>query len=144
MTASTKSPNIPVMDFADWNTESSRQQIAQDIVAACKKVGFLYIVNHSFPESMLDEAFSRSKLFLELPQDEKIKAPHPEVWAVHRGYSWPRLEKVSQAMSTGNDKDKVDQLREVTDIKVRTRCVCPCSHTSPLAPSPYMYNFELH
>ncbi|KAJ5478094.1 hypothetical protein N7530_003603 [Penicillium desertorum] len=115
--ASTKSPNIPVVDFAGWNTESSRQQIAQDIVAACKKVGFVYIVNHSLPESMLDEAFSWSKLFFELPQDEKLKAPHPEGWAVHRGYSWPGLEKVSQAMSTGNDKDKVDQLREVTDIK---------------------------
>ncbi|OQE20802.1 hypothetical protein PENFLA_c016G02657 [Penicillium flavigenum] len=115
--ASTKSPNIPVVDFAGWNTESSRQQIAQDIVAACKNVGFVYIVNHSLPESMLDEAFSWSKLFFELPQDEKLKAPHPEGWAVHRGYSWPGLEKVSQAISTGNDKDKVDQLREVTDIK---------------------------
>ncbi|CAG8906697.1 unnamed protein product [Penicillium egyptiacum] len=115
--ASTKPPNIPVVDFAGWNTESSRQQIAQDIVAACKKVGFVYIANHSLPESMLDEAFNWSKLFFELPQDEKLKAPHPEGWAVHRGYSWPGLEKVSQAMSTGNDKERVGQLREVTDTK---------------------------
>ena len=48
--ASTKSPDIPVVDFAGWNTESSRRQIAQNIVAACKKVGFVYIVNHSLPD----------------------------------------------------------------------------------------------
>ena len=128
--ASAKSPNIPVVDFAGWNTKSSRQRIAQEIVAACKEVGFAYIVNHSLPESMLDQAFNWSKLFFELPQDEKLKAPHPEGWAVHRGYSWPGLEKVSQAMSTGDDQKMADQLREVTDIKVRTRCVCPRSHTS--------------
>ncbi|KGO37966.1 Oxoglutarate/iron-dependent dioxygenase [Penicillium expansum] len=115
--ASAKSPNIPVVDFAGWNTKSSRQRIAQEIVAACKEVGFAYIVNHSLPESMLDQAFNWSKLFFELPQEEKLKAPHPEGWAVHRGYSWPGLEKVSQAMSTGDDQKMADQLREVTDIK---------------------------
>ncbi|KAJ6189395.1 hypothetical protein N7519_004303 [Penicillium mononematosum] len=95
---STKSPNIPVVDFAGWKTESSRQQIAQDIVAACKKVGFVYIVNHSLPESMLDEAFSWSKLFFELPQEEKLKSAP------------------SRRMG-GSQRGKMDQLREVTDIK---------------------------
>lgn len=142
--ASTEPPNIPVVDFAGWNTESSRQRIAQEIVAVCKTVGFVYIINHSLPESMLDEAFNWSKLFFELPQDEKLKAPHPEGWAVHRGYSWPGLEKVSQAINTGNDQERVDQLREVTDIKVRTHCVCSRPHTSQSTPTSSMHNSELH
>lgn len=121
--APARSPKIPVVDFTGWNTESGRQRIAQEIVSACKKVGFVYIVNHSLPESMLDEAFNWSTRFFELPQDEKLKAPHPKGWAVHRGYSWPGLEKVSQAMSTGNGQEAMDQLREVTDIKVSIRCV---------------------
>jgi isopenicillin N synthase-like dioxygenase len=120
-----QSPKIPVVDFSGWGTEFSRQRIAQEIVAACKKVGFVYIVNHSLSESMLDEALDWSMRFFELPQEEKLKAPHPEGWAIHRGYSWPGLEKVSQAMSSGDDEKRVDQLREVADIKVRTRCVCP-------------------
>ncbi|KAJ5779446.1 Oxoglutarate/iron-dependent dioxygenase [Penicillium paradoxum] len=115
--ASAGSPNIPVVDFAGWNTESGRQRIAQEIVTACKNVGFVHIVNHSLPESMLDEAFNWSKRFFELPQDEKLKAPHPKGWAIHRGYSWPGLEKVSQATSTGNDQEMMEQLREVTDVK---------------------------
>ena len=126
MTAKSPVPNIPVVDFADWNTESGRQRVAQELIAACKKVGFVYIVNHSLPESLLDEAFNWSRLFFELPQDEKLKAPHPTGWAVHRGYSWPGLEKVSQAMST--DDQKTEQLREIADIKVRAR-VCSRSLT---------------
>jgi isopenicillin N synthase-like dioxygenase len=111
-------PKIPVVDFTGWNTDSGRQRVAQALVAACKDVGFVYIVNHSLSESMLDEAFNWSRLFFELPQDEKLKAPHPDGWAVHRGYSWPGLEKVSQATNT-DGQSKIDQLREVVDVKVR-------------------------
>ncbi|KAJ5333219.1 Oxoglutarate/iron-dependent dioxygenase [Penicillium brevicompactum] len=90
-------------------------RVAQELITACKEVGFVYIVNHSLPESMLDEAFHWSRLFFDLPQKLKLKAPHPDGWAVHRGYLWPRLEKVSQAMS-GDGLDR-EQLREIPDFK---------------------------
>jgi isopenicillin N synthase-like dioxygenase len=85
-------------------------------------VGFVYIINHSLPGALLDEAFHWSRLFFDLPMGEKLRAPHPEGWAVHRGYSWPGLEKVSQAVSADNDDDeRTTQLREVPDIKVGSR-----------------------
>jgi isopenicillin N synthase-like dioxygenase len=105
-------------------------------------VGFVYITNHSLPESMLGEAFHWSERFFKLTQDEKLKAPHPPGWAVHRGYSWPGLEKVSQAMSTGVDQEVTEQLREIPDIKVRIPDILAvlvlCVHDSRcLSPSPY-------
>jgi isopenicillin N synthase-like dioxygenase len=123
----------------------TRQRVAQEIVTACKEVGFVYITNHSLPETMLDEAFDWSGRFFKLAQDEKLKAPHPPGWAVHRGYSWPGLEKVSQAMSTDVDEEVTGQLREIPDIKVRTQkpdmltvfstrvrgIRCRCRHVSP-------------
>lgn len=109
---------IPIVDFALWNSSSQdRQQVANDIVAACQKVGFVYIINHSLPEPLLDEAFQWSQRFFDLPQEEKLKAPHPEGWSVHRGYSWPGLEKVSQAISAADDDSRVQQLREIPDVK---------------------------
>jgi isopenicillin N synthase-like dioxygenase len=111
---------IPVVDFASWSSDQShRQRVAQDIVAACKQVGFVYIVNHSLPETLLEDAFRWSRLLFDLPETEKRKAPHPEGWAVHRGYSWPGLEKVSQAMSEKNDQERAGQLREIPDVKVK-------------------------
>ena len=45
-----------------------------------------------------------------------MKAPHPDGPTVHRGYSWPGLEKVSQVISS--DLDVGEKLRAVTDCKV--------------------------
>ncbi|RMJ21772.1 2OG-FeII oxygenase superfamily [Aspergillus sp. HF37] len=39
------------------NDSAGRAKFARDIVDACKKVGFVYIVNHSVPEALLDQAF---------------------------------------------------------------------------------------
>ncbi|KAI2812622.1 hypothetical protein CBS115989_10269 [Aspergillus niger] len=111
---------IPVVDFSQWYNSpdaSSRQQVAHALVKACQDVGFVYIVNHSLPGSVLDEAFDWMRRFFELSSEDKMRAPHPEGWAVHRGYSWPGLEKVSQVMSTGDDEDARKKLREVPDVK---------------------------
>lgn len=43
-------------------------------------------------------------------------APHPDGAKVHRGYSWPGLEKVSQVMN--GDEMKAGELRKVRDCKV--------------------------
>lgn len=119
MNPSASQSQIPVIDFAGWSSDSpNRQRVAQGIVAAFKKVGFVYIINHSLPEALLDEAFHWSRLFFELPMAEKLQAPHPDGWAVHRGYSWPGLEKVSQAVRADNKEERAAELREVPDVKV--------------------------
>ncbi len=119
-TASTP-PRIPVVDFKDFTADNAvaRLQIARDLVAACREVGFVYITNHGVPEDALAKAFEVSKKFYDLPKEEKLKAPHPPGWAVHRGYSWPGLEKVSAAISDIDDQEAVDKLREVQDYKVK-------------------------
>lgn len=119
---------IPIVDFSSWENApdaDSRLRIARELVEACQKVGFVYIVNHSLPETVVNDAFNWSRRFFELPKDEKMKAPHPEGWAVHRGYSWPGLEKVSQVKSTGDDEEARQKIREVPDVKV-----CTSSHDS--------------
>lgn len=51
-------------------------------------------------------------------------APHPAGSGVHRGYSWPGLEKVSNLMGDEEDLEEVKRAeREVGDVKV---CVCVC------------------
>lgn len=112
---------IPMVDFSAWanaQDKASRRRIAQELIEACQTVGFVYIVNHSLSGHAIDEAFSWSKQFFDLTKDVKMKAPHPEGWAIHRGYSWPGLEKVSQTISTGDDEETRKKLREIPDAKV--------------------------
>jgi isopenicillin N synthase-like dioxygenase len=127
---------IPIVDFARWKPGSQpeeRRKVAQELVSACRSVGFVYIINHGVPQETLDRAFEITKKLYDLPQEEKMKAPHPPGWAHHRGYSWPGLEKVSAALSEKDDEKLVEQLREVTDCKVWLSVARPvisiyCSH----------------
>ncbi|KAG2418253.1 hypothetical protein HFD88_001354 [Aspergillus terreus] len=118
--ADSGSMKIPMVDFSAWanaQDKASRRRIARELIEACQTVGFVYIVNHSLSGHAIDEAFSWSKQFFDLTKDVKMKAPHPEGWAIHRGYSWPGLEKVSQTISTGDDEETRKKLREIPDAK---------------------------
>ncbi|KAE8354075.1 hypothetical protein BDV28DRAFT_131831 [Aspergillus coremiiformis] len=111
---------IPIVDFSSWkNTQDQAYLLrtAQELVKACQTVGFVYIVNHPLPESVLDEAFDWTKRIFNLPREDKLKAPHPEGWEVHRGYSWPGLEKATQKMPAEDYEEAKKKLREVPDAK---------------------------
>ena len=113
-------PSLSIVDLAGFRSRvpEERLKTAKQLVAACQEVGFVYIVNHGVPQEGLEEAFAVSEKFYNLPQEDKLKAPHPPGWAVHRGYSWPGLEKVSEAVSGADDDSTVKiDLRAVQDFK---------------------------
>lgn len=108
--------DLPVIDFAKW-TEGTEEKyaIGKALADACHTVGFVYIINHGVSPALLAEAFSWSKRLFDLKLEEKMLAPHPPGPNVHRGYSWPGLEKVSQVIS--EDVEVGKRLREVKDCK---------------------------
>jgi isopenicillin N synthase-like dioxygenase len=112
---------IPIIDLSPWtspstSTPEARLSVAKELVSACHNVGFVSLINHSVPLSLLDEAFTWSKKLFDLETEQKMLAPHPDGPTIHRGYSWPGLEKVSQVIS--EDVEVGEQLRAVTDCKV--------------------------
>ncbi|KAH6652811.1 Clavaminate synthase-like protein [Truncatella angustata] len=119
------SSTIPVLDLQSFTAGSheDRTRIARDITSACRLVGFAYIKNHGVSSSLINEAFAWSKKLFSLPQEQKMLAPHPPGPNVHRGYSWPGLEKVSQYIHVEGDNDDVkaekmgEELRQVVDCK---------------------------
>ncbi|KAG8529083.1 uncharacterized protein KY384_005718 [Bacidia gigantensis] len=112
---------IPIVDFAAWRPGAStkeKKSVAAKLINACRDVGFVYIINHHVASDKLAAAFDMSKKLYNLPKEKKMLAPHPPGFAVHRGYSWPGLEKVSNAMGDEEDKDEeIDKLRSVSDVK---------------------------
>lgn len=119
MVATATPINIPIVDFQDWNQNSTPEQrldIGKQLTNACHNIGFVFIINHGIDSNLLDEAFSWSKRLFDLKMEEKMLAPHPDGAAVHRGYSYPGLEKVSQVISS--DREVGEKLRAVTDCKV--------------------------
>ena len=120
MTAEPRS--IPVVDFAGWSSDAPIEQrkiIAQKLVRGCQDVGFVYITNHHLSPQRLAQAFKWSRNLFDLRFEQKMLAPHPSGFLVHRGYSWPGLEKVSNAMGDENDAAELTKnLRQISDMKV--------------------------
>jgi len=114
--------SISIVEFQAWHPNASieeKKAVAAKLIDACRSVGFVYITNHSVPSATLKDAFGWSKKLFDLPKEKKMLAPHPPGFAVHRGYSRPGLEKVSNSMGDEDDKeDLVKNLRNVSDVKV--------------------------
>lgn len=112
---------LPVIDFGRWlrGSPEDKKAVAHDLAEACRHVGFVYVVNHGVAPELLDEAFAWSRRLFDLPEETKMLAPHPPGPNVHRGYSWPGLEKVSQYVhQDGADPGAEDErLRRVQDCK---------------------------
>lgn len=103
---------LPVIDFAKWgsgSTPEERLSTAKELADACHNVGFVFIINHGISLELLEEAFGWSRRLFDLKIEEKMLAPHPDGPTVHRGYSWPGLEKVSQVIS--DDLEVGEKLR---------------------------------
>ncbi|KAI1179184.1 hypothetical protein F4777DRAFT_534698 [Nemania sp. FL0916] len=118
MTASA-SASIPIVDLGSWlnGSAADRKRIASELTDACRRVGFVYVVNHGVPPGLLEEAFDWSRRLFDLPLKKKMLAPHPPGPDVHRGYSWPGLEKVSQNIYADGEEDKQADDRRVSDVK---------------------------
>lgn len=112
---------LPIIDFSRWlnGSPEDKKKVAQELAQACREVGFIYVINHGVAPELLEEAFGWSKKLFDLPEEKKMLAPHPPGPNVHRGYSWPGLEKVSQYVhKEGEDSDAEDEaLRQVQDCK---------------------------
>ncbi|BEI86531.1 hypothetical protein CcaverHIS002_0608180 [Cutaneotrichosporon cavernicola] len=101
---------IPIIDFEGFGDGTSQRamEIGEQFYAACRDVGFAYLVNTGVPQEEVDAIFSWSKKFFELPYDVKMTAPHPPRGDQHRGYSGVGVEQVSQMVF---DEDKLHELR---------------------------------
>lgn len=130
---SSSSP-IPVISLSAFAspekfTDEDRACAANALVEACRTVGFVYLTDHGVPKDAVSRAFEQAKQFFDLSQEMKALAPHPDGWAVHRGYSRPGLEKVSNAIAGPNIEQQennhdcsrkdgiVKDLRTIPDFK---------------------------
>ena len=67
------------------------------------------------PQAKIDEMFTWSKRFFDLPSEVKLKAPHPPRGDWHRGYSGVGVEQISQMIFDQGELAKAR--RTVPDFK---------------------------
>jgi isopenicillin N synthase-like dioxygenase len=111
--------SLPIVDFSAWTSEgtpSERLAIARKLVKACHETGFVYIKNHGVSAQTLQEAFTWTKKFFDMPNGKKLEAEKPEGSVAFRGYCWPGQYKANQVLD--GDEDALEAARAVPDYNV--------------------------
>jgi len=115
-------PSIPIVDISAFTCEGdfeSRKQAALDFAEKCHPTGCIGISGHGIPAGVLENAFQLSKKLFSLPYEEKMKAPHPNGWVPHRGYSGvgSELAGAKSAAETEDKELKASFLKAASDCK---------------------------
>ena len=107
---------VPIIDFSKWikaKNDKERMKVAKELVDGCRSIGFVYIINHNFPEELLlNDVFTHTEQLFNLTYDEKMQATHPPGTAVHRGYTEPNRVKINA--TTEERKFKINFNRNET------------------------------
>ncbi len=78
---------LPIIDLSSFgDDERALKQVAGEIGAACRDVGFFYVVGHGVGRDLMTEAFARSKAFFALPFADKQRLAIETIGG-NRGYS---------------------------------------------------------
>jgi isopenicillin N synthase-like dioxygenase len=83
---------LPKIDFRRIYSDKleDRQELANEVGAACRDVGFFYAVNHGVDESLLDDTFEALEKYFSLPTEIKMET-HNQKTEKFRGFVWTGL-----------------------------------------------------
>ncbi|KAF2134040.1 Clavaminate synthase-like protein [Dothidotthia symphoricarpi CBS 119687] len=78
---------VPKIDFRRIYSDklSDREELASEVGAACRDVGFFYAVNHGVDEKMLEDTLDALKKYFALPTEVKMET-HNQKTEKFRGY----------------------------------------------------------
>ena len=77
---------LPIIDLASFTGDDAPTDVAEKIGAACREVGFFYVINHGVPRALMEEAFAQSNRFFAQPLADKQSIAIEAVGG-NRGYS---------------------------------------------------------
>ena len=87
--------SVPVIDVSAFRdgTADRKRDIAEQVGAACRSIGFFVITGHGVPMDLVQRVGRASRTFYDLPIEEKLKTTSPR-----RGYFPMGRQAVAQSM----------------------------------------------
>ena len=98
--------SVPVIDLTDYYaaTPIGRRRIAQAVAQACESIGFLTVVGHCVPATLVLACREAAHAFFALPLDEKMRVPR-RAPAFNRGYGQVASEGLGRSLGTASPND---------------------------------------
>lgn len=91
--------HVPLVDISPYVRDGSateRAELAREVDTACREVGFMQVVGHGIPASVIEGLTDAMDAFFALDLDAKKAYRTPA--AVNRGYSPPKSESLSLSL----------------------------------------------
>jgi isopenicillin N synthase-like dioxygenase len=128
------SAQFPVFDLGKFETVGAdeRRALARDVDEICRATGFLAIVNHRVPQSIIEGVWSKARAFFDLSAEEKQQAGAP-----YKGYPYGYLGPELEALAKSRNVDTPPDIKEsfnggplvapagVSDPKALAFCYAP-------------------
>jgi isopenicillin N synthase-like dioxygenase len=105
-TKAVDSPAIPSIDLGAFLTRTDKEQqvIAANVDEICKSIGFLIIEQHGVPKNIIDNAWSTTTAFFDLPLEQKLKSKSPDP-TCPRGYFPFAAEALAKSLGVDTPPD---------------------------------------
>ncbi|KAG2220484.1 hypothetical protein INT45_011488 [Circinella minor] len=108
--------SIPVVDFTDFSNRY--EEIAEQVLEACKNIGFFHIINASTPSSAeVNRAFELSKEYFRLPVEEKIKCKQDTAKGKIEGYLGLYAQRLDPKIQKKGDYKESFDMETLTSKK---------------------------
>ncbi|MEK7878869.1 MAG: 2-oxoglutarate and iron-dependent oxygenase domain-containing protein, partial [candidate division NC10 bacterium] len=97
---------IPIIDLAParGGGQADRLEVARQMDAACREIGFFTITGHGVRVETISDLRAAAHVFFALPLEEKLEARHP-VTGTNRGYHPVGGEALSAAIDLAAPPD---------------------------------------
>lgn len=111
--------SIPIIDIAPLVSPSSdlsqRHQVANQIGAACRDIGFFAIINHGIPPATIDSLLASSRKFFDMSEEDKMAAKSANDKEYPYGYE--RSEVLSKGKRLDGTIGGEDECSSSPDLK---------------------------
>jgi isopenicillin N synthase-like dioxygenase len=106
---------VPTVDLRGWDDGSRRAEIAADLDAACRQIGFLQLVGHGVPDAVIAAMLAATDAFFGLPVDAKARCapPTPDV---NRGYAARGQEGLAYSLGVARPPDLFEAFNIGPDV----------------------------
>lgn len=106
----TRFPVIDISVFAD-GSRSERRALAAQVDEVCRFTGFLAIVGHGVPVTIMDAAWQATRGFFDLPLERKLAVRMP-----HDGYPYGYAPLQGEALARSRGEESPADLKESFSI----------------------------
>lgn len=101
---------VPVIDIAPslHDDPAASHAVAAEIGRACEDIGFLMVIGHGMPQSLIDDADALARAFHDLPLDEKMRIAM-DIRRRPRGYRRTGETRVAASLGAQTPPDLREQ-----------------------------------